>query len=324
MNTTPCNASPHRLMAAMAMGVTALLVPLSVAQAQHTGPSSSSRAVAPSPNQLKRENIRKMMREIPEVSFDDHRLEDIIAFIAEITGAEIEPVWIDDRSVTGLDPDTLITLHVKHVSALRLLEMVLDRAAGADTNAFGSGNTWQMTDWGTIQCGPKENLAKHMRLEVYPIGDMLWEVPDYPDAPTIDLQSVLQNSQGGGGGSSPFDQINDQNITPRPQEERAQDIIDILTQLVEPEQWLEGGGSSTIRFFQGNLLVKAPDFVHRQLGGYPWWPSSQTTVATVNGRRYVGLGVNTGISTVDSFDKQPVTGVVGGGGNNGGPPKPGG
>ncbi|MBK7405715.1 MAG: hypothetical protein IPJ41_14130 [Phycisphaerales bacterium] len=280
-----------------------------------------SAAVAPSPTRIKRDNLSKMMREMPEVNFEDQRLEDVLQYIKEVTGADLEAVWADDKTPEGLDKDATITLTAKRVSALRLLEMVLEKAA-ADQGNYSGGNGWQMTDWGSIECGPKELLARRTRLEVYPIQDMLWEIPNYTESPKIDLQSVLQSSQGGGGGQSPFTQQNQQDVPRRSTEERAQDIIDIIEQLVEPESWLTGGGTATIRYFQGNLLVKGPDYLHRELGGYPWWPSAQTSYGVVNGRRYVSLGVETGISTVDGLVNQPVTGVVGGG--PGGPPPGGG
>ena len=159
--------------------------------------TTSAAALAPSPTQLKRENLRKMMRQVPAVNFQDHRLEDVLSFITEITGADIEPIWIDDKSVDGLDKDALVTLQAKRISALKLLEMVLDKV-GDEAAVFSGGNTWQMTNWGSIECGPKEMLARRARLEIYPINDLLWEIPDYDEAPTIDLQSVLQSPRGGG------------------------------------------------------------------------------------------------------------------------------
>ncbi len=284
--------------------------------AQTSTPSAA--ALAPTTTQLKRDNLRKMMRQVPDINFQDHRLEDVLSFITEITGADIEVIWIDDKSVDGLDKDSLVTLKAKRVSALKLLEMVLEKV-GSEAAIYSGGNTWQMTEWGSIECGPKELLAKRARLEIYPINDLLWEIPDYEESPTIDLQSVLQSSQGGGGGQSPFSNVQqNQDRDRRSKDERAQDIVDIIEALVEPETWLSGGGTATIRYFQSNLLVRAPDFVHRQLGGYPWWPAAQTSARVVEGRRYVSLGVDTGISTVDDLVNQPVTGVVGGGPGGGG------
>ncbi|HZW08308.1 MAG TPA: hypothetical protein VFF69_00255 [Phycisphaerales bacterium] len=278
----------------------------------------ASAGLAASPAQLKRENLSKLLRQVPDVNFQDHRLEDVIRFVREITGAEIEPLWVGEQNAEGLNPDALVTLQVKRVSALKLLEMVLEKVED-DTAVYSGGNSWQMTDWGTLEVGPKNLLARHMRLEVYPINDLLWEIPNYTEAPEIDLQSVLQSSGGGGGAQSPFQQNQQQDVERRTIAERAEEVVDIIEALVEPEQWLSGGGTASIRYFQGNLLVRAPDFVHRQLGGYPWWPDAQTAATVVNGRRYVSLDVDTGISTIDGIVNQPVTGVVGGG-----PPGPGG
>ena len=308
------------VMVAIAAGFAFALV--APASAQATATPAAARA--PSESQLKRDTLNKMMRPVPDVDFQEHRLEDVINFITEITGADIEPLWIDDQSVDGLDKDALITLTAKRVSALRLLEMVLEKAAD-DTGLYAGGSTWQMTDWGSIECGPKERLAKHQRLEVYSIDDLLWQIPDYDEAPEIDLQSVLQSSQGGGGRQSPFQNTNQQqDLDRRPKSERAQDVIDIIEALVEPESWLSGGGSASIRYFQGSLLVRAPDYVHRQVGGYPWWPAAQTSVSMEGGRRYVSIGVDTGISTVDGFANQPVTATTGNAvGGGPGAPRPG-
>ncbi|HIC61567.1 MAG TPA: hypothetical protein EYO72_02345 [Marine Group III euryarchaeote] len=41
---------------------------------------------------------------------------------------------------------------------------------------------------------------------------------------------------------------------------------------VEPDQWDENGGECSIDSYQETLLIRAPDFVHRQIGGYPFDP----------------------------------------------------
>ena len=313
-------AIPRRLTSGFRIG---LLVAAAGALLGGTVPAASgqglsdSAAVAPSPTQLKRENLTKMQRQMPDVNFEEYRLEDVMNFIGEITGAELEPMWIDDTAVDGLDRDALITLKAKRLSALRLLELVLEKAE-AGSAAFSGGYTWQMTEWGTIECGPKELLARRARLEIYPITDLLWEIPDYDEAPEIDLQTVLQSSQGGGGGQSPFQDAQDDDLDRTTLEERSVELIEIIEALVEPETWLSGGGTASVRYFQGNLLVRGPDYLHRNLGGYSWWPSTDTSSRMVNGRRYVSIGVDTGISTVKGFTNQPVTGVVGGGPPGGG------
>ncbi len=310
------NLTRSLAIAVLAVSGVGLLAP--VALAQQAGATARR---APSIDATKRENLMKMMRPVT-IEFREQRLEDVITFIAELTGADLEPLWMDDRNSEGLDKDQPVSLRANRVTALKLLEMVLDQAAGP-ASFYSGGNTWQVTEWGAIQCGPKERLAMRRRVEVYPIDDMLFIIPDYDEAPEIDLQSVLQGGGGGGGGGqSPFRDAQQEREEMRPRSERAEEIIDILTALVEPEQWTTGGGASTMRYFQGGIIVSAPDFVHRQLNGYPWWPASAHSASMVQGRRYVGLTVDTQLADFAEFVNVPVTAVTGGGA--GSPPPPGG
>ena len=306
-----------RSLAVAVLAVSGIGLAAPVIHAQQAG-ASAQRATGV--DAAKRENLMKMMRPVT-VEFREQRLEDVITFIAELTGADVEPLWMDDRNAEGLDKDQPIALRANRVTALKLLEMVLDKAAGP-ASLYSGGNTWQMTEWGAIQCGPKERLAMRRRVEVYPIDDLLFLFPDYDEAPEIDLQSVLQGGRGGGGGQSPFRDTQQEREEMRPRSERAEEIIDILTTLVEPEQWTTGGGTSTIRYFQGGIIVSAPDFVHRQLNGYPWWPASAQSASIVQGRRYVGLTVDTQLADFAEFVNVPVRAVTGGGA--GSPPPPGG
>ena len=51
------------------------------------------------------------------------------------------------------------------------------------------------------------------------------------------------------------------------------DPIDYVVDTVEPMAWARNGGDwATIEFVNGSLVVNAPDFVQRQLAGYPRVP----------------------------------------------------
>jgi hypothetical protein len=252
-----------------------------------------------------RDTIARMMRTM-SVDLTDQRLEDVAKFIQESTSADIEFLWGDGFS--GLDKEKTITMKVTNRTALQLLDAVLERAVA---DAGGTGATWQLTESGTLQVGTKESLNKFSRLEVYPISDLIAEVPDYPDAPIFDLQQAFQQNQGGrgggGGGGSSFirDQGGQEATQRRPADERAEELIDIIRTLVEPEQWDSGG--ATIRFWQNNLLIKAPDYIHRQINGYTWWPKQSTTISRSSGGRYVSLGVDAGISGLPEFQPLAIT-----------------
>lgn len=257
--------------------------------------------------------LSKFMRPVT-VEFNETRLEDAMRFVIDLTQADVEVYWQDDRNTSGLDKETLITLKVDRVSALALVEKILEKAS-TDTSGLG-GSTWQLSETGTMQIGPKERLNRFKRVELYPIHDLLLVVPDYTNAPQFDLQAVLQSTgqgRGGGGGQSPFRENNQNRNPPVPPEQRAQEVQDLIVQLVEPEQWVDNGGDgASSRYFQGSLIVNAPDYVHRGINGYPYWPAQNTKVAQAAGRRYVTLGVDTATSKLLGFEETPISVVVGG------------
>ena len=39
--------------------------------------------------------------------------------------------------------------------------------------------------------------------------------------------------------------------------------------MIEPEAWEDNGGHRAVMsYFEGALVVRAPDYIHRQIGGY--------------------------------------------------------
>jgi len=294
---------------ALALGLAGFepLVSHADAQPGTTAISSSRATVIP-----QRATAIRLMRPVT-VEFEDQRLEDVINFVAELTGADIDAKYLDDRATEGLDPDQLVSVAVENVTALRLLEMVLERSQSEFSTG---GNSWQFTDLGTLEIGPKERLNARKRLEIYPIGDMIFHVPNYSEAPELDLEQILQSGGGGGGGGgqSPFEDSQGQDeFEPVDEEATSQEIMDIIRELIEPEQWrLNGGDAASMRYWRGNLIVTAPDYVHRQINGYPWWPAAGHTAALVNNRRWVSLNWDASFGNIEGFEQVPVSAVVGG------------
>jgi len=279
-----------------------------------TSPAGGLTSVAPT-KITKAGTLRQMSRAVT-VTFNETRLEDAIKFLSEYTGAEMEPIWAGSSS-DGLNKDLPITMNIKNTPALTVLERLLEKA-----QSDFSENSWQMTDLGSIEFGPKSALNKTKRVEIYDIHDLMFEVKRYNTVPQIDLQSLLQQSQGSGGGQSPFDDNDDddqekdrEGKTP---EDKGNELISLIVGLVEPEQWNDGGGDGgTIKYYQRSLIVNAPDYIHRGLAGYSWWPSGYSS-AKVADRRYVSLNVGAENGTIDGIKNFPVTAVAGGAGNGGG------
>jgi len=263
-------------------------LPAAVTIAQEV-PAASTPAIRSTGNACRDSMIR--LTRVVSIEFNDQKLEDIVRYLGEITTVQIEALWADDRNVSGLDKERQISLKAERVTALDLIERILDKATDA-TDSNGSA-TWQFTEDGTLQIGPRERLNHARRLVAYDINDLLFEYRDKLNSPAFDLNQALQSAGGsGGGGQAPF-QNNQQRQQPqeeprRSKTERADDIVKILIDSVERDQWQNNGGSgATLRVWQGVLLITAPDYIHRQVDGYSFWPASHTSYASLNNRQYV-------------------------------------
>ncbi|MEO0511955.1 MAG: hypothetical protein AAF108_03555 [Planctomycetota bacterium] len=246
------------------------------------GTAASAQGSAPDPSaEVKRDNLTKLVTTNIDLTFTDQRLEDVLNFLADISGAELEPIYLDDRNAEGLDPELLVSLRARNQSALQVLERVLRLVERGQFTEF----SWQMTDWGSVEIGPKPVLNRATRIEIYDIADLLFEIQDYDDFARIDLQQVLQASQqqgggggggggGGAGGQSPFQQNQQGNNNEDRvlRGDRAAEVIALITSQIETVQWDEFGVE--IQYYDPirTLMVAAPDYIQRQLVGYPWFP----------------------------------------------------
>jgi len=259
-----------------------------------------------------RDTLIKVMKRI-SVDFQEKRLEDVMNFVKDYMGADLDPLWIDERNTDGLDKERLVSVKVDNVTTLALIERILESAQ----SDFGGSNSWQMTETGAMQIGPKARLNKFRRVEIYDVTDLITEIPDYRDVPRIDLQQALQASQGGGGGGqSPFRDDtggNERDQELKERQERATEVMELIRSLVEMDQWVENGGDGgSMRYWQGGIIVNAPDYMHRGINGYPYWPSAGTSSRVQNGKRYVTLNGDAGLARVAGFGQQPVSAVVNG------------
>ena len=275
------------------------------------------------------------------VQFDDTALRDAINYLETVLGISIVGRYNDDRVAEGLDPDAEISLDVQEKPAITVLEMILAQASDDISEA-----TWQLRE-GYIEVGTKERLGSRtaQQIRYYPIRDLLMVIPYFDNAPSVDLDTALGQgggsgsggggfgggsggggggfgggggggSGGGGGGSG-----GGQNIFDEPgedperlsEEERAQQIIDLIVEIVEPDAWeINGGDWASIRYYQGTLIVRAPDFIHRQIVGYPFTIRPPAANRYIGGSRYITF--TGGFSQVEVTDIKsvPVSGAAGG------------
>jgi len=216
----------------------------------------------------------------------DQPIEDIFNFIADVTGADLYPIYLTDNVTSnGMDPATEVTMKVDNIPALVVLERVLLRTQRIE--GTGDEYTWQFTETGTIEFGPKLELNRNQRVELYDIADLLFIVPDFNTAPNFNLQTAVSsaNSGGGGGGQSPFTGGN-QRTTVDSTADRSKEISELIQSTIEPDQWAGlGGDGAAMTSYGTSLVVTAPDYIHRQIVGYSFWPSQLQQVRKVDGKR---------------------------------------
>lgn len=240
----------------------AMLAGSAMAQDAGAGRRTPRAMVNPDPRV---QTLRDMQKRVT-VELEDARLEDVLMFIEQAGNLPLDVKWVGNDNPIGLEKGKAVSLNAKNMTLQALLENALDKAGDEFSEA-----TWQLTPEGTIEVGPKERLNGRKTVKVYDINDLLFVIPNFTEVPELDLDAVLQQSSGrggGGGGRGVFraDQNNEVELT---EEQRVQEIVEILTSTVEPEQWqVNGGTGASVRFYRGALLISAPDYIHRQIGGY--------------------------------------------------------
>jgi hypothetical protein len=243
--------------------VGAALLAAGLASSALAQPSANTTARRPLVNPDPRvQSLRDMQKRVT-VTLDDARLEDVMMFIEQAGNLQLDIAWLDTNTPVGLEKDALVTVTARNMTIQNLLEFALDRTGDEFNEA-----TWQLTVDGIIEVGPKEWLNSKRTVKLYDIQDLLFVIPNFTDVPELDLDAVLQQSGGGGGGRGVF-RVDDPGDIEIDEATRAQEIMDIVTSTIDPDQWqINGGTGATVRFYRGSLLVSAPGYIHRQLGGH--------------------------------------------------------
>ncbi len=225
-----------------------------------------------------------------DVRFDRTPVSDVFDYLGTALGINLKVRSSEDAIGHGVDLDTLITLEGEALPALVILEEILEDCSRVEEC------TWQVRD-GFLEVGTKERLGVPAAREVrwYPVEELLFEAPKFSDAVSLRLEDAYPWSPrfgglagrgypgysggsfggtSGHGGSIRYTTPSSQRGTSK--EQRAESLIDFITDLVEPSAWTRNGGEwATIHYRDGALVIKAPAFIQRQIFGYPNVPAPQ-------------------------------------------------
>ena len=217
---------------------------------------------------------RQLSTRLPELNFQGVSFGDALDFMRDVSGANITVNWKALESA-GVAKDAQVNLHLTGISLRKALEMLLTEATGGDTVTY-------VVDQGVIEITTRD-LADHMMVtRVYPVEDLLMVIPDFTDAPQFSLDaSQNQGNQGGGSGSSTggvsqggasntIFQGNGATTTTeqvKTKAERAQELVELIENVVSPDIWKDNGGTASIKYYNGMLVVTAPRSIQEAIGG---------------------------------------------------------
>ena len=226
-------------------------------------PSTAQKSKPVSGAQPARLTVRQMLNaRLPELKLEGIALGDAIDFLRDVSGANLHVNW---RAIeaAGVTRDVVVNVRLRNVTVRKALTVILSQAA-AEPNTLAFYN-----DDGVIEVTTKEIADSQLITRTYFVGDILMDVPDFA-GPTLSLSSRNSGgSKGGGGGGSGgiFEKQTADKAQGATSTERADKLVTLITQLVRPEIWAANGGTATMTYFNGYIIVSAPRSAHELIGG---------------------------------------------------------
>jgi len=202
-------------------------------------------------------------RRIP-ASFNNNTLEDVVTFVATVTNLNVDVDW-ESLSKIGVERDKPISLELREVPARVVLDRVLEKAQPDSFSKVG----WAVND-GVLVVAADEALRKNRFVVIYDIRDLLFQIPDFQNAPELNLDQVLnQGQQGGGGSSGSIFREQGTNTPEGPSEDDLMErILEIIQTNVDFEGWRDNGGDTgVVQELNGNLIITNTARNHREIQG---------------------------------------------------------
>lgn len=200
---------------------------------------------------------------IDPVTLDNVRARDAFRWWSRATGI---PLVINWRAMEehGIDPDTPIDLDLRNVPAGVVLSLMMKQLSPQEPLMYEVAEYY-------IRIMTKEEANKDTVVLVYDVRDLTQRIPNFV-GPEFDLNDALSNTSSGGSSTAAqsattlFGDDNDPEQE-KSEEERGEEIVELIRTTIEPSIWQAYGGlHASIRYFNGRLIVKAPRYVHAQIG----------------------------------------------------------
>ncbi len=199
--------------------------------------------------------VSAQMRQQVPVKYEARRFDQVIASLRALTGLSFYVNWPALAEV-GVEPDMPVTLDLDQVSVQRALTLILGQVS-----VFSPLDPieYSIID-GIVTISTQSNLTRATEIRTYDIRDLLVLVPSFIDAPEFDLSSILESEEG-------FTVESEEEEELPTREELVTAITDLIQESIgRLDEWQGlGGDQSSLREFNGNLIVRTTAHNHRSL-----------------------------------------------------------
>ncbi len=201
---------------------------------------------------------------IEPVALDSVKARDAFTWWSNTTGIPLVINW-RELEASGVDPDTRIDLNLRSAPAASVLALLLKQITFDQPLMYETTSLY-------IRILSKAQADKETVTLVYDIKDLIVKIPSFTNAPSFDLNDALSNTSSGGssGGAQSSTTLFGEGTEKeevKSDAEKGEEIASLIREMIEPSIWQElGGQHSSVRYFHGRLIIKAPRYVHAQIG----------------------------------------------------------
>lgn len=205
---------------------------------------------------------------LPDFNADGVGVGKVIDSLRDLSGANIVVNWKVLEQI-GIGRDTPVTLQLTDITLRKALQLTLDQASPQTQLVFS-------VDSNVISITTQAEADKVLYTRVYVVDDLVMTDNNVVQPPQMNLQAITSSgtTSGSGGGSAMggsgsifTESSTPANTTEDTSEKRGADLATLITQVVRPEIWQGNGGSASVRYFKGKLIVTAPASVQEAIGG---------------------------------------------------------
>jgi hypothetical protein len=196
---------------------------------------------------------------LPSANLTNVSLADAIDFLRDVAGVNITVDW-KELAAINITKDAQINLQLHDVTAGKILSLILSQAGPGDLLTYS-------IDQNVVEVTTRAVSDQQLITVVYYVIDLLQpnEQFDYK-INSITGGSAQVTGGGGGGGGGQSLTVNNSSQA-KALDQKAMDLIKLIETVVRPEVWRDNGGSASMEFLNGNLIVTAPRSVQEAIGG---------------------------------------------------------